>query len=873
MKLKKWLSYKFREKITFVNVIFVIAITIAICVLFHYKTKDIQLKIAVGGFGPQDYVNQKLHPRNFEKNWTGSIMAYDHSMPMKAYYWLAKHYAISSTTSMYPFMFLQILFFVVSVAVLAHTLFENVYVTFLSVVIVSVSNLAGLNLSRFGFYGSYLGVPLYYGYAVALSLLGIAYSLKNKHIQSFVFVALSAYCHLTIGLFAFLFISAYLLLKPQLLRDKAFLAGLCVFSVLIAPHVILLLSNAAISSGGVPVEQWVKATKIFGYHWYPFTMKMFSKYAYMEFFPFVLSCLYFFAALRYQYSGDERLKKVLAGSGACLVASVIGIVLSDLYPIPFLIKIAPQRATSLITVFAVIYTVHYLCKKIESRNFTTVSIAVYTLLVLIFSSPGIAVLPLLVLVGLDIRDGSLGCFRLNPDKTLARASCLVAGLLVLLLSMLAIARNNLSAGILHSIANSLSTYLWSPLQCLDPFSRFDLLMRGGTFKSGASLLALIVCSVLLAGCVRYCGFLDGKHWKRVILVIFVCLPLPAVWALESDTYQRWYSRHGRVASAYLDVQLWAKNNTAHDALFMPDPSHSYGWRDFSERSSFGSLREWGYCAIVYDADYEIYKEGLKRMKEFGIDLDEVTEEEIRDPERFVYAEKLTTDIRSAYYGMSADRLEELRKKYSIDFFVANKKFLVPAQEVKWFERFHIVYQNEHFIVFAPGSQDADFRSIFPEWNGPDIISAQKLSAVAPPLGLQGIRGEFRFSRIPSDEGDVIRIFPVEKPERGELTVQFGYMSGDNGAIDITLQSGQFPIVALFARLSEGSEGTIELFIQDKTSDWERKSTWLAKDSWDWYFVSKRIRNDPELVCYGISWNPHNLDEWLEIRDVRIFVGE
>jgi len=186
--------------------------------------------------------------------------------------------------------------------------------------------------------------------------------------------------------------------------------------------------------------------------------------------------------------------------------------------------------------------------------------------------------------------------------------------------------------------------------------------------------------------------------NALFIGIFTVGSLLGVWYLERDHYLRWHNRYAKAAESYLDVQLWAKNNTTHDALFMPDPSHSYGWRDFSERSSFGSLREWGYCAIAYNPDFKVYQEGLRRMREFGIDIEKITEQDLKESD-FYGPSKLYPDIRSTYYKMSVDRLQRLCKKYGIDYFVMNKSFLSASQQETLLEKFKSTYINNHFIVF------------------------------------------------------------------------------------------------------------------------------------------------------------------------------
>lgn len=76
-----------------------------------------------------------------------------------------------------------------------------------------------------------------------------------------------------------------------------------------------------------------------------------------------------------------------------------------------------------------------------------------------------------------------------------------------------------------------------------------------------------------------------------------------------------------LASDYLAAQRWARANTVQDSLFMVDPTIYYGWRDFSQRSSFGNLREWLHTGWLYDSRADVYTEGVKRFGEFGIDIE------------------------------------------------------------------------------------------------------------------------------------------------------------------------------------------------------------------------------------------------------------
>jgi hypothetical protein len=861
-------SGKFRSILNFKNILLAAGFLALVCIVFYYNSKDINLKIAYSGFGPHDYVARKIHPENFQKEFYTGTLIYDNSIPMRAYYYLAKYCGISPSVTVYPFMFLQTLLFLLSVAFLTQTLFQNKFVTFISVIVISVSNLAGLNLSRFGAgYGSLLSIPLYYGYSNAFRFFALGFFLKNKYILCFVFLALSIYCHVNMGLFAVAFIGAYLLFKPRLFRDKSVLIGIFLFLVLVTPHIYSIISNASISSGGISVDQWVKSTRIFGYHWYPLTMKLFTRYANGEFFPFLLLCFFFFVALKYQDIKDEKNLKIIVGSIACLIMGLLGIIFSDIYPIPFLIKISLQRSTGLITFFGVLYIIYYCFRKMDTGNIISVFLATFSLLVLVLSKPGIAVLPLFLLLFVDIREGCFGPIKMSSDKIkIAKTFYYIVTLLILLLALVCVFQNKVK------IAHSIFVHLWTPLQYFNPFTGYDFLLRGGGFKVCPIFVYLLIASALIAGTTIILRNSKKRSLSLLFLSIFFVISLSTVWYLERDHYLRWHNRYAKVAESYRDVQLWAKKNTPTDALFMPDPSHSYGWRDFSERSSFGNLREWGYCAIGYNPDAKVYREGIKRMREFGIDVEKVTDEDLRTLKSGIYGQKLNRDIQKSYYTRSADRFEFLNNKYKIDYMVMNRKYHKPAQQADLLKKFRIVYLNEHFIVYTSGKQEYDFQSGFSNWKGPDTISMHDIGKTAAPFVLQGSRGEFNFSRISDKGSNVIRVSSFRKGKTGELTIQFGYTLNENG-FELNFSPGQEITFIVSVRLSDKTKKPSVLFVQDKTGTWARKKVRINMTSWNQYVVSKQIRDGVTEVCLGISWTPENENEWLEVKDVGVFITD
>jgi len=237
-------------------------------------------------------------------------------------------------------------------------------------------------------------------------------------------------------------------------------------------------------------------------------------------------------------------------------------------------------------------------------------------------------------------------------------------------------------------------YIWSPLKYLNPFYGFDFLVRGGGFKSAFVPVYLVGIPLLTSLILHTYKNRIGKFYGNVIAIVIIFVCLSTVWMVESDKYTRWYNRNHERAESYMDAQLWAKNNTEVDALFMPDPTHYYGWRDFSERSSFGNLREWGYSGIVYRSEKSVYDEGVRRIKEFGIDIEKIGLEVIRDYPDFPYSDVLTGEVRKKYYQMEQEKLLDLAARYGIDYFIMEKSYMtIPVGLLP-------VYENEHFIIFA-----------------------------------------------------------------------------------------------------------------------------------------------------------------------------
>jgi len=568
--------------------------------------------------------------------------------------------------------------------------------------------------------------------------------------------------------------------------------------------------------------------------------------------------------LRYQDVKGEKNVKILSGTIVCMILSVFGIIFSDIYPIPFLIKISLQRSTGLITFLGVLYIIYYLFRKIDHGGIFNIFLAIYSLLLIVFAKPGIAVLPLFLLLYSDIKEGHFGSLKIETYKSsIGKSFYFTIVFLLLVLTLTCILQDN------HIIIKSIFVILWTPLQFFNPFHRFDFLLKGGVFKITPFLSYLVVGSFLITLTINFFDKSGRNKTSKIFFSsLFFLISLSTVWYLERDKYLNWHNRYSEIASSYLDVQLWAKDNTPTDSLFMPDPSHYYGWRDFSERSSFGNLREWGYSSITYNPDQKVFEEGLRRMKELGVDIAKITMDDIKKFTSVPYFYKFD-NVRKNYNNMSNSQLQTLSTKNEIDYFIFNKSHLQKSLQ-KLFKKFRIAYSNDNFYVFADGKQELVFERTFSNWDGKDTISMHELPETAPPLVLQGFRGDFNFSRFPECGDNVIRVSPLKNGKKGDLVVQFGYSLNKNG-FDLEIFPGQEVIFIVSARLSNKTKNPTAIFIQDKVETWDKESKKINKTSWEEYVVSKRIRPGYSELLLGINWKPQSKDHWLEIKNISVIV--
>jgi len=121
-------------------------------------------------------------------------------------------------------------------------------------------------------------------------------------------------------------------------------------------------------------------------------------------------------------------------------------------------------------------------------------------------------------------------------------------------------------------------------------------------------------------------------------------------------------------NGYYEVQVWAKANTLPNSIFMPDPYISYAWRDFSNRNSYGTPREF-VTSWLYSRELNVFNDSLLRTSVF-------LKEPLNAMINLQYDE-FTNAFAKKYYSGDLNIYIKLCKEFEVDYFVWNNKFKIP----------------------------------------------------------------------------------------------------------------------------------------------------------------------------------------------------
>ena len=624
-------------------------ILMAICLsVWTAQLPNINWDIALTGFSPIDWVNHSRIPQNFIRDFPQGSQSYNLSLFMYVYRIADSIFGIDPV-QLIPWVILFEMFFMGAASVIFfRALIPHAIPVAALVFAILVVNSGARSMELAGFGGPFFW-GLYYNFADGMRLIAIAMLLQRRFMIAGLLFALSVMTHPLMGMMGIVFALGCLLSGPSSNdRNKIFLAAI-VFLLPAGGWWIFHLQGVAMDSIGIPSSTWIAFSKAFSFHFYPVNNGMLTFEFERRLLAFLsLLILAIFFIFRINLSVRSR-NAILLGGTILLFITLVGLSISYWSNSPALIKLTLTRASDMLILVSLAVVVSGLITTIYKGRFFPAAIASGLLLSPLIATPFPVIYVFLIIIS------TVDFFKFKDltayDKTVF-ILLIIFGIFIFIYYLLGFVHDNYQVN----------------------------------YLGNKSLWLLSFCIGIWALISDYLGFIT-KHARRLCSIAVLVLIVFSTLNWKSA------SNHGSfdkpLGVDYLSVQLWAKESTPPTALFMVDPTIYYGWRDFSQRSSFGNVREWLHTSWGYDSKSSNYEEGVRRASEFGIS----PEKYLNFDPPIIGTSRISEDISYNFYSNDENWFKKMASKYDINYLVMKKARMNHQLP------FPLAYQNEYFIVY------------------------------------------------------------------------------------------------------------------------------------------------------------------------------
>ncbi|ETR76448.1 hypothetical protein X566_17620 [Afipia sp. P52-10] len=624
----------------------VIAIGITLCAaiaVWHFRTVNAAEAGAFNAFSPSWLANQVSNTPAFAKDFPNGELEVLKSLPMLVYPMLGRH-GISGILIFKIMMFLEIASIVAGTVLATRLLRPGAYLVegLLISILLFASGFINASLAQWWhpYYGSV------YNYAYGAGLAGSALLITGRVHIGAVLLSLAYMTHPVIGLLMLSFAGTAVLSELRRYNIIALFQSAAIFITFAGAYTAIAMGGAGVTSSQIPADLYIGITRFMSYHWYPISIGMFDRLYFMSLVP--LTGLLFLLA-HYLFGDQDRLtglnRQLAAGFLTLVLLTVFGVLASEFSNSPVLIKLALQRASGILLLFGAIIIIPGIWNDIQKKNIVLATIALF---ILIFPFGVTYGMPAFIAICL-VLPATIRCWRLNPLSQRSLTLAILAIFAITVFGWLALRGLEGPIGEAYFAYDTISNLPTWAVATIAIFSAVGLGLRSST-----SLLVLVG--------------LGAIYWSPI------ANPFTYPAALK-------------VARNYLAAQQWARLETSPDALFMPDPAHAYGWREASERPSFGSTREWLYTSFAYNTSKAVFDEGLKRYSELGLDARNYLK---MDPN--IARTKALEDARQFYYSAPESWFRDMSRRYGIRYFIFEKAHMKNRPPTS------VVFENEDYLI-------------------------------------------------------------------------------------------------------------------------------------------------------------------------------
>lgn len=645
-----------------------VLLAIVVCIKAVLQLSTIELLISVRSVSsPLAYFWLSQDPVLADINWPAGSLDFRFSTLMQGLAQLWQTGLFSDVGFLRAFGAVSILFQAAGVAVLAHALFRNPLAVFAITSVFIISPLGGIN---FGNFGAGLGrqIPvLFYSIADGFSFLAIALVLQRRYLLSALFLAAAMHSHVTLGFYASLFAFGMVLVRPADFRTRQLWGAFALVAVLAAPLALRLIESGGIDVSQINTDDWVLMSRMVNFHWHPIQLGLFDTISHVVLVPFTLLLLGWYAVQPLLPHAFKELQPQLIC--ACVLMGIVsaaGIIFSDIWHVPTVMKAAPMRASMYISLIALFALIGGLTVAIRNGRPLSTALAVFILAGFFVAAPGIGLIPLLALAA-----------TVRPAGWVRQT----------LWTMLAVFSAAAAALHLGWLAPELFAGWPGPLRNLLPVTAIDFSVLGWSPRFDGALWSTALLAAVAGGLL--------PRARRAALPMMLCLTAVGSLAVAATDRSTWLARHGEQAASFRAAQLWARENTDPHAIFMGDPTRDNGWREFSQRAWFGSGRDVTHFATLYDSSRDRFDAGIERLTIFGPDPRSIDAAEVDAFKGGKYfTSVLNKAYKSGYLALSAADLARVQRRFGVSYLIAN-----TAEIPQGLKDARPVYENTHFAIF------------------------------------------------------------------------------------------------------------------------------------------------------------------------------
>jgi hypothetical protein len=623
----------------------------------HLNFGNANVRIAMQGMSAHDFTNSILYPENFERDYPGGAWSSGNSSLPWVYPGLAS-IGIPVETTLPILTALEMVVLTSGAMFLLRTVFAGASpVALLALTCAFTLSYIRLgNLARFGnpfFHGHF------YGYADGLRMFAIAYYLRGRHVASASILGLGFTIHPIKTLFAFIFIGSMQLYSWKSIFTARVLVPYFLFAVVACLWVYVWLGG---QPGMQPMtaEEFFKYSPLYNSHWYPQDLGVLTQGHEIYITAWLSSVLFGLSALlRSEIRPDIKVQMLLGMAMICVLTS-FGLAVAWFEVAPALVKISLQRSSLLVLSIATILAIGQWLADMRNRRWWFVCLAS----ILIFSPFFLKqTWPILFTLAYGISALKNGDSEDRATTILERA---VKGLIAFIV-------------------------------CWQIYLLAAGVQDAQYWIAQAALLSALVIGVVGSGDIAdrmSQKVVDRAPGIAIVLIIAAAMS----WSIENHTLSDDYVEEG---SNYLAVQLWAKKNTNNDALFMTDPAIAYGWRDFSQRSSFGTLQEWYKTGWLYSGDEAALHEGAQRAARLGVEELVPERAEKRPRSEFIKAAKQRA--LENFYQSDGEVTAAIARDYDVQYIVIKNSNASQYGAIPPWPR---AFENDRFTVVVPPHEQA-----------------------------------------------------------------------------------------------------------------------------------------------------------------------